>query len=50
MIKSTGLHELRKNKGKMTVEIKIKKKVDSPFFNFGKGRYETRILSVRKVK
>lgn len=50
IIKSIALQELRKNKGKTPIEIKIGEKVDSLFFNFGKGQYETRILSVKKAK
>jgi len=50
MIISIALHKLRKSKGKMPIETKMKKKVDLLFFNLGKGRYETKILSVKKVK
>lgn len=38
VIKFIALHELRKNKGKTTIEIKIKKKVNLILFNFRKGQ------------
>lgn len=47
MIKSIALHELRKNKGKMPIEIKTGRKVGSLFFNFGTGQHKARILSVK---